>query len=213
MRTTYNPFPDPAHADESGLLCIGGALDVDTLYAAYSHGIFPWPHEGTPLLWFTPAARGVLDFDDLHVSRSFKRFMRHTRWHLTFDQQFAAVIRACAVVPRPGQMGTWITDDMIEGYIAFHEAGFAHSVECWDGDHLIGGLYGVFVQGIFSAESMFHLKDNASKLCLSGLVERLKARGLTWLDVQMVTPTLEAFGAKEIPRDEFADRIEAAHAG
>jgi len=213
MRTVYNPFPDPEHADDSGLLCMGGALDVETLYAAYTRGIFPWPHQGTPLLWFTPADRGVLDFEDLHIARSLKRFMRGTDWQLTFDQDFAAVIRACSAVPRPGQEGTWITDEMIAGYTAFHEAGFAHSVECWHGDQLIGGIYGVFVQDVFSAESMFHLQDNASKLCLLALIERLQVRGLTWLDVQMVTPTLEAFGAKEIPRDEFLERIAAAHAG
>ena len=137
MRTAYNPFPDPEHADDSGLLCIGGALDVKTLYAAYTRGIFPWPHQGTPLLWFTPADRGVLDFEDLHIARSLKRFMRGTEWQLTFDQDFAAVIRACSAVPRPGQEGTWITDEMIAGYTAFHEAGFAHSVECWHGDQLV----------------------------------------------------------------------------
>jgi leucyl/phenylalanyl-tRNA--protein transferase len=196
-------FPDPERADEHGIVAVGGDLEPASLRLAYRHGIFPWPVEGLPLLWFSPAERGVLEFAELHVSRSLVRERRRGRFRLSIDAAFPQVIRACARVPRRGQRGTWITRQILRAYVRLHELGVAHSVEAWDGERLAGGVYGVDVDGAFAAESMFHLEPNASKLALWHLVEHLASRGLDWLDVQVLSPHLERLGAKEIPRAAF----------
>lgn len=197
-------FPDPRNAYEEGLVAVGGEVDVGTLYHAYRRGIFPWPQEGLPMLWFSPEMRGVLFFEELHVPRRWKALLKPDP-ALSFRENtaFADVIRACQNQPRPGQSGTWILDEMVEAYENFHRAGFARSFEVWRGSDLIGGLYGVFVEGVFSGESMFHHEADASKRALLFAVERLKAEGLTWIDTQMVTPVVEAFGGRLIPRDEY----------
>ena len=205
-------FPDPRSADEDGLLCVGGDLRVDTLVTAYAQGIFPWPQEGLPLLWFSPPRRGVLDFESVHWPRRFIQEMKKSPFRITFNRAFRAVIEECAKTPRSHESGTWILPPMIGAYERFHRAGYAHSVECWKGEELVGGLYGVYVKGVFSGESMFHKASGASKLCLHALVDTLSRQGLKWIDIQMVTPVLESFGGTYISRDDYLDRLEKAHA-
>lgn len=196
-------FPPPSRANEEGILAIGGDLSVEMLLEAYSNGIFPWPHEGYPILWFCPWERGILEFKNLHIPRSLQKYVNKQNWSYTWDQNFTSVINNCAQTPRPGQSGTWINDDMIESYEKFHAAGYAHSLEVWDGKDLIGGIYGVLVKNVFSAESMFYKKSNASKYALWQLVNHLQSLGLTWIDVQMVTPITESFGAELISQKDF----------
>jgi leucyl/phenylalanyl-tRNA--protein transferase len=182
-------------------------MDVDLLVSAYSQGIFPWPHDGYPLLWFCPWERGVLKFEDLHVSRSLAKASRRVSWQATTDKAFEEVIRACSNVPRPGQNGTWITDDVRAAYEKLHRAGYAHSFEVWEGEELVGGIYGVYVKNVFSAESMFFRRSNASKWALWQLVIFLQNHGLEWIDVQMVTNVSESFGAKLIAQKDFFDLL------
>lgn len=210
-------FPDPRLAGPDGLLAFGGDLSPETLREAYRQGIFPWPMQTPsgaelPLSWFCPDPRAILDFRDLRLPRSLQRARRQTRWTFTLDRDFASVIRACAKTPRPGQKGTWITPDMLAAYTEFHRRGFAHSVEVWEEEALIGGIYGVEVDGVFAAESMFHRKTNASKLALLHLIDELKGRGIEWIDIQMLTPHLAALGAREISRDEFLERLSRTRA-
>ena len=205
-------FPDPRSATRDGLVAVGGDLHPDTLRLAYRSGIFPWPAPGLPLLWFSPPERGVLDFADLHVSRSLERAARRSPFRLTVDRDFPAVIRGCAGTPRPGQDGTWITPDIVDAYDHLHALGVAHSAEAWDGGRLVGGIYGVDVDGAFAAESMFYREPNASKLALLHLVAHLGARGLDWLDIQVMTPHMARFGARGMPRDRFLSRLAATRA-
>ncbi len=194
------------------LVAVGGDLREDTLLEAYSAGIFPWPQRGAPLLWHSPDPRGVLDFGELRVPRTLRQDVRRGGFTFTADRAFPAVIRACADARRKGQKGTWITAPMLKAYERLHEIGVAHSVECWAGGRLVGGLYGVHVAGVFSGESMFHEATGASKASLVETVRRLKALGHTWMDVQMVTPVTGMLGAREIPRREFLRRLNAATA-
>ena len=189
------------------IAAVGGDLEPETLLGAYRQGIFPWPVEGLPLLWFCPRERGVLDFGQLHVPRTLARTARRVPFRLTFDAAFDAVILACAETPRPGQPGTWITADMLAAYTRLHRLGIAHSVEAWDGEALAGGLYGVEVDGAFAAESMFFRRSNASKLALLHLIEHLRGRGLDWMDIQVLTPHLERLGASTVPRTDFLARL------
>jgi leucyl/phenylalanyl-tRNA---protein transferase len=196
-------FPDPRGATPEGIVAVGGTPEPSLLEEAYARGIFPWPVEGYPLLWFSPPERGVLFFAELHVPRSLARERRRTRLTFTIDRAFARVMRACAAVERAGEQGTWITREMVRGYCEFHRMGRAHSVEAWEGEELVGGLYGVDAGGAFAGESMFRLRPNASKLALLFLIDHLKARGLAWLDIQVMTPHMEALGARLVPREEF----------
>jgi leucyl/phenylalanyl-tRNA--protein transferase len=205
-------FPDPRQATPEGVVAVGGDLHPDTLRAAYRDGIFPWPVAGLPLLWFSPPERGVLEFGALHLPRSLRRARRRTRLRCTIDAAFEAVIDACAATPRPDQEGTWITPSIRDAYVALHRRGVAHSAEAWDGDVLVGGIYGVDVDGAFAGESMFHAVPDASKLALLHLVEHLGARGLDWLDIQMLTPHMARLGARAIPRDDFLARLAATRA-
>ncbi len=205
-------FPDPRTASPEGIVAIGGDLHPESVLAAYRQGIFPWPVEKLPLLWFSPAERGVLDFAELHVPRS----LRHApaRRHLTFtlDRDFPAVIRACADTPRPGQRGTWITPAVVTAYCRLHDMGIVHSVEAWRDGVLVGGAYGVDVDGAFAAESMFHRSPNASKLALLHLIGHLRSRGLDWLDVQTLTPHMGRLGARLVPRESFLERLTCTRA-
>ncbi len=203
-------FIPPRLAAEADIVGVGGPLTPETLLYAYRQGIFPWPVPDYPLLWFCPARRAVLDFDRLHIPRSLVRARRRMGFTFTIDRAFDAVILACRQAPRPGQNGTWITAEMQRAYQEFHRCGYAHSAEAWDASgQLVGGVYGVAVDGVFSGESMFHHASNASKLALLFLIEHLDARGLHWLDCQVMTPHMERLGAREILRDEFLDRLEA----
>lgn len=196
-------FPDPRAATPDGIVAVGGRPDPELLEEAYARGIFPWPVDGYPLLWFSPPERGILFFEELHVPRSLARARRRTRLTFTIDHAFERVIRACATVSRAHERGTWIRSWMIRGYCEFHRRGRAHSVEAWEEGELVGGVYGVDAGGAFAGESMFHLRPNASKLALLFLIEHLHAGGLDWLDIQVMTPHLAALGARLVPREEF----------
>ena len=202
------PIPLPQPTPE-GVVAVGGPLTRDIVRDSYRNGIFPWPHPGYPLLWFSPDPRAVLDFDRLHVPKSLARARRNTPLRFTIDQAFPQVIEACRRIPRPDQDGTWITHAMQRVYGELHASGDAHSVEAWDPEgRLAGGLYGVCVGGVFSGESMFHLADNASKLCVLHLIDHLAARGLDWIDIETTTPHFAALGSHEISRQEFLERLE-----
>ena len=200
-------FPDVRDADRHGVVAVGGQLDPEVLLLAYRQGIFPWPVERLPLLWFCPAERGILEFSDLHISRSLIRARRCTLIRLSIDRAFPEVIRCCADTPRPGQDGTWITQEIITAYVRLHEMGIAHSVEAWNGSSLVGGLYGVDVDGAFAAESMFYREPNASKLALWYLIDYLCSQGLDWIDIQVLTPHLARMGAKAVRRDVFLRKL------
>jgi leucyl/phenylalanyl-tRNA--protein transferase len=192
---------------QDDIVAVGGELAPDTLLLAYRNGIFPWPVEGLPLLWFCPRERAILELRALHVGRSLARERRRTTLRFTADAAFPGVIRACALAPRPGQDATWITAEMVDAYVRLHRLGIAHSIEAWRGDTLVGGVYGVEVDGAFAAESMFHREPYASKLALLQLVDHVAARGLDWIDIQVMTPHLERLGARSIPRAAFLDRL------
>lgn len=200
-------FPEVRGTDFGDIVAVGGSLHPANLVAAYRRGIFPWPIEGWPLTWFCPRERAVLDFQDLHVPRSLARERRRTNLRFTVDADFAGAVRGCALADRPEQEGTWITREIYENYTALHRAGRAHSVEAWEGNELVGGIYGVDAGGAFAGESMFYTRPNASKLALLCLVEHLAARGLAWLDIQVMTPHMHTLGAKLVGRDEFLDRL------
>ena len=203
-------FIPPRQAGKAEVVGIGDDLTAETLLWAYGQGIFPWPMDDYPLLWFCPPQRAVLDFDRLHIPARLARARRRSDLTFTLDTAFDRVIAACRRSPRPGQDGTWITPAMQSAYSTLHRLGHAHSAEAWDAEGaLVGGLYGVGTGGVFSGESMFHRVPNASKMALLFLCEHLQERGLSWIDIQVLTPHLAALGAQEIPRDEFLDRIEA----
>ena len=200
-------FPPIEYADENGLLAMGGDLHPLSLMLAYRNGIFPWPTEGIPLAWFSPPERAVLVFEELHIPRSLERERKRSSLRFTIDQAFKAVITACSTAHRPGQNGTWITPDMKEAYVDLHKAGFAHSLEAWQDDKLVGGIYGVDVDGAFAAESMFYEEPYASKLALLALIDHLKARGGTWMDIQVMTPHMERLGGRVISREQFLEAL------
>ena len=204
-------FPDPRYAP-SDVVAIGEDLRVETLREAYRKGIFPWPHEELPLPWFSPRRRGVLFFDELRVGRSLRKAQKRAPYRFTIDAAFGRVIRRCAAVERPEQDGTWIEPRIIAAYERFHAAGDAHSIEAWEGDELVGGVYGVDAGGVFTGESMFHLRPNASKLALLFLIDELRGRGAILLDCQVITPHMEVLGAREISRGRFLDLLALAQA-
>lgn len=199
-KTPYFPDTRTALDEPRGLLAAGGNLSVDWLLVAYRQGIFPWFSHNEPILWWSPAPRVVLAPDNFHQSKSLIKLSRQNRYRLTQNQDFKAVIRQCAA-PRPDQADTWIVEEMIEAYIAMHQAGFAHSWECWDqSNELVGGLYGVSLGRVFFGESMFSIADNASKLCLKQLLE---SGDYDLIDCQLATEHLKSLGATEIDRNEF----------
>ena len=200
-------FPDPEQADDDGLLAAGGNLQPETLLAAYSRGIFPWYAEGQPILWWSPDPRMVLFPVDFHCSRRLARRMRQNLYSISFDESFAEVIHACAAIPRQGESGTWILPEMITAYQAMFTEGYAHSVEVWQQDKLIGGLYGVLHNGVFFAESMFSREIDASKVALAALCERALSESWKLIDCQFHTAHLQSLGAREISRREFLNRI------
>ena len=201
-------FPPLANAmrEPNGLLAAGGDLSADRPIQAYRHGCFPWFSEGQPILWWSPDPRTVLFPQELHVSRSLDKLLRQQRYTVTFDRDFRAVIHACAA-PRAYADGTWITGDMQNAYIELHERGHAHSVEVWEHDELVGGLYGLAMGQLFFGESMFSRADNASKAGFATLVKQLQAWGFVLIDCQMPTRHLESLGARSIPRAQFANYL------
>jgi len=199
---------DPERADADGIVGVGADLDVETLVAAYRRGIFPWPHAGQPLLWFSPDPRAVIAPGRFHVSRSLRRTLRRSGWSTSVGEAPRAVVEACAVRPE----GSWITAEMRDAYLELEALGWVRSVEVWEGDELVGGVYGVQVGGVFTGESMFHRRTDASKVALLDLVTRFGAAGGTLVDVQLPTEHLTSLGAVEIARREFA-RLLAHEAG
>jgi leucyl/phenylalanyl-tRNA--protein transferase len=203
-------FPPPEDADASGLVAIGGDLSPERLLLAYSMGIFPWPHEGIPLPWFSPDPRWVIVPSELHVPRRLVRSLRAERYEVRLDTVFGAVIRACAEAPRVGQDGTWITDEMIAAFERLHALGVAHSAEAWRGETLVGGLYGLSLGGCFFGESMFNHVPDASKTALVTLVRQLAAWDFALFDCQTHTPHVERLGARAWDRGRFLRALEAA---
>lgn len=204
-------FPDPRYA-RGDVVAVGDDLRVETLRDAYRHGIFPWPNDEPPLPWFSPRRRTVIFFEELHVGRSLRKAERRNGFTYTIDRAFEEVIASCADSPRGEETGTWIGPEIIAAYGDLHRAGDAHSVEVWRDDELVGGLYGVDAGGVFTGESMFHRAPDASKLALIFLVEHLRARGVRWLDCQVMTPHMEALGARQIARSRFLDMLAEAQA-
>lgn len=207
-------FPSVEMADDTGLLAIGGDLEISTLILAYRNGIFPWPVSGQPLLWFAPPKRAILEFDELRISRRLHRYLKTVGFEFRIDTAFESVIKACAnSKQRKGQNGTWITEEMTRAYVDFHRRGFAQSFETFKDEKLVGGLYGVRLGGYFAGESMFHLESNASKFAIVKAVEYLRSKGLRWLDVQVQSPFLRTLGVKEIPRAHFMERLKTSLSG
>ena len=194
-------FPPPQLARADGLLAIGGDLSPERLLLAYRLGIFPWYGPGEPLLWWTPDPRLVLFPAELRISRRLERTIRRGKFHVTYDRDFAQVIHLCGETRR--ESGTWLNPQLIEAFCRLHRMGFAHSVECYLGDQLVGGLYGLALDRIFFGESMFSLVSDSSKVALAGLVEKLTARNYVAIDCQVRTNHLLSMGAREISRDHF----------
>ena len=204
---TIFEFPPLETADEYGLLAVGGDLEVSSLLLAYRSGIFPWPIDNSILAWFSPHERAVLFFDEFHISRSLKREIRKNNYTVTFNKMFPQVISLCAKsrkgLGRKTKNTTWITEPMISAFVELHNKGFAYSVECLSGEELVGGVYGVKIGGMFSAESMFYLEPNASKVALVYLVNYLTEHGVSWLDCQVINPFTRSIGVREISREDY----------
>lgn len=203
-------FPPPELADPDGLLAVGGDLRAERLLLAYSSGIFPWPTEGFPLLWHSPDPRFVLLASRLHVPKSLKRTLNKGTYVCTLDREFRAVIETCAEQSRPGQKGTWITEEMVEAYVHLSELGFAHSLEVWEKGELVGGLYGVSLGAAFFGESMFAHRPDASKVGFVMLVRQLCRWGIELIDSQVYTKHLERFGAVHWPRPRYLEALDKA---
>jgi leucyl/phenylalanyl-tRNA--protein transferase len=205
-------FPPISSATDDGLLMLGGRLEPEWLLEAYRNGIFPWPIvEGRreTLAWYSPDPRAVIELDALHVSRRLRRRLRSGQFRITTDVAFSDVMAACAK-PRRNFGGVWITPRLRDAYLRMHALGHAHSVDVWQAERLVGGLYGMSLGGYFAAESMFHHERDASKAALAALVDRLRRRGFRLLDVQVSTPHVARLGATEIPRSDFLRRLREA---
>lgn len=198
-------FPNPEGATEDGLLAIGGDLSVERLLLAYNSGIFPWYEDNQPILWWSPDPRMVLFPEKFKVSKSLRKTLKDEKFIITFNQNFEDVIKNCATVPRKGQAGTWITNEMQEAYTALHKAGHAVSIEVWKKNKLVGGLYGINLpqKKVFCGESMFSLVSDASKVAFYYLSEYVKSKDYKFIDCQIYNEHLESLGAEEISREEF----------
>ncbi len=200
-------FP-PVDDAENGLLAVGGDLSPERLVAAYSQGIFPWYSEGEPILWHSPDPRFVLTAESFRVPRRLSRARRtESRLRLSLDEAFEVVIDDCSKAPRPGQRGTWITEEMKSAYVELHRLGFAHSAEAWSGEELAGGLYGVSLGGAFFGESMFARASDASKIAFVALVEQLARWKIDLVDCQVETSHLARFGARPVPRARYLEAL------
>ncbi len=193
-------FPHPRYAEEDGILAIGGDLSLQRLILAYENGIFPWYSDNEPILWWSPDPRCILYPQNIKISKSMKKFLKKDLYKVTYDVCFRKVISLCGGI-RSGN--TWITEEMIEAYCYLNEVGVAHSVETWWNDELVGGLYGVSLGKCFFGESMFSLKDNASKTALIDLCRKLVKKDFLLIDCQVYSEHLESLGAEEIGRDKF----------
>ncbi len=200
-------FPNPRLADGEGLVAVGGDMSVPRLLLAYRSGVFPWTVE--PVTWWSPDPRAIFELDWFHVSRSLSRVIRRGAFQVTVDRAFRLVMEGCAA-PAPGRRATWISAEFIEAYTELHRQGHAHSVECWQGKRLVGGVYGVGIGGFFAGESMFHRVSDASKVALFHLVEHLRQRDFSLFDIQMLTPITLQLGGVTIPRNEYLRRLASA---
>mgnify|MGYP002381525456 CR=1 FL=1 len=199
-------FP-PINGAEDGIVAIGGDLSVERLLVAYKSGIFPWYSENEPIVWHAPEQRFVLMLSQIHISKSMHRVLNSNKFKITFDENFEFVINQCANITRKDQQGTWILPEMINAYTELHKKGYAHSVEIWKEDTIVGGLYGVSIGRCFFAESMFHTESNASKFALIKLSAFLKQHNFTFLDAQVFSEHVATMGAHEIPRNEFMNLL------
>ncbi len=208
LRKSDSEFPpvDLALREPDGLLAVGGDLSIPRLLNAYAHGIFPWYSEGQPILWWSPDPRLVLYPANVTIHRSLAKTLRRNIFNIRFDTAFTKVIEACAA-PRRDADGTWISTEIQQAYRRLHDAGYAHSIECWQDDELVGGLYGIALGRVFFGESMFSLTANASKVALVYLCAHLAAWGFTIIDCQVATPHLRSLGAVTIPRQEFINSL------
>lgn len=202
-------FPPAEKSTDEGIVAIGGDLSAERLMLAYRNGIFPWFEDDEPILWWSPPYRMVLFFDELKVSKSMRNIFNRGIFRITFNTCFREVIENCKDVKREGQRGTWITNDMVEAYCRLHEMGFAKSVEVWQGEELVGGLYGVDLGHVFCGESMFSKVSNASKVAFIALVKHLEIHNYRLLDCQVHNDHLESLGAREIPRNDFLKMVKA----
>lgn len=196
-------FPPVSQTNSSGILALGGDLSPERLQLAYANGIFPWFEDGEPITWWSPNPRMVLFLDELVISKSMRNVLNRDIFRVTFNQNFRDVISNCQNIKRDGQNGTWITNDMIEAYCKLNELGIAKSVEVWQDEVLVGGLYGVDLGHVFCGESMFSIVSNASKVAFVTLVKQLKIANYKLLDCQVYNPHLESLGCREIDRNEF----------
>ncbi len=205
-----SPFPPLSSALRwpDGLLAVGGDLSATRLLNAYRHGVFPWYADGQPILWWSPDPRVVFRTDSIRLSRRFRRSLRNTAWTIRADTAFDQVIEACAYTKRPRQNGTWITTEMQEAYLELHHEGYAHSVEVFDDDRLVGGIYGVAIGHMFFGESMFSAESGGSKVALAGLARRLLEWGFPVIDAQVENPHLMSLGAERMQRKAFAELVE-----
>lgn len=199
-------FPDPELADEDGLLAVGGDLSADRLLLAYRNGIFPWYSDETPILWYAPHERFVLFPEKVKISSTMRKLLNTEKFRITIDQAFPEVIKACANIPREGEPGTWITSDMQAAYINLFRLGYAHSVEVWENELLVGGLYGVLINDVFCGESMFSKVSNASKAALIWLCQN---KDYSLIDCQVYTSHLESLGAEFISRSSYLGYLKA----
>lgn len=205
------PFPPGGTAlrQPDGLLALGGDLSPTRLLNGYRHGIFPWYSEGQPILWWCPDPRTVFRTDTFRLSSRFRRTLRGLPWVVRADTAFERVIDICARIPRSGQDGTWITPEMLEAYVALHHLGHAHSIEVWEDDRLVGGLYGVSVGHMFFGESMFSAESGGSKVALAGLAFRMHQWNWPLIDAQVENPHLMLLGARLMRRDRFLTQVAA----
>ncbi len=201
-------FPHPLRADQDGLLAIGGDLDPERLILAYQHGIFPWYNHDDPILWWFPNPRLVLFPSKIRIAKSMRSYFNQQKYSCTYNQQFTEVMINCKNHRRPGQTGTWIQEEMVEAYTALHRMGIAQSVEVWEGNELVGGLYGVQLNRIFFGESMYAHKSNASKFGLIKLAQKLAKEDVELIDCQQDTPHLKSLGAELISSKQFHDIIQ-----
>ena len=200
-------FPNPRSADSDGLVAVGGDLSVPRLLLAYRSGLFPWTVK--PITWWSPEPRAIFPLDQFHLSRSLAGIIRRCTFEITMDRAFREVMAGCAA-PARGRRSTWITREFVDAYGRLHEQGHAHSLECWQGRRLVGGIYGVAIGGFFAGESMFHRVSNASKVALFHLVEHLRRQDFALFDIQMLTPITSQLGGITIPRDEYLRRLAKA---
>ena len=186
------------------MVYVTNRLDIKTLLSAYSSGIFPWPeNDDLPIIWFFPNPRGILKFSNLHISKSLKKTIKKQNFTISIDNNFDIVIDKCATLKRKGQSRTWITKNTVKTYKKFHRSGHAHSVEVYNNNELVGGLYGVFVKNVFSGESMFHIQKDASKIALIALMYLLKNSGVDWVDTQMLTSVIKSMGGESISKNKY----------